>query len=230
MSADNLKHNGPEGRSLILTIEGNQYQWNEQYITGAQIKKLGNLPDNAEVYLSVKHPWKDEQISDDEQINLARPEIENFYIKKSLKLIINGTPYEWAKQYITGHQIKALANIPADSEIFLSIQGPWEDEKVENETAVDLARPGIEHFYSKDLPVHLTIIVNGREKSWTKRTISFQEVVLLAFGTYSDADRTCYTVTYKGGPRENPKGTMVFGDTVFVQNKMIFNVTATDKS
>lgn len=228
----NYNNGGHEGpiRGLQLAIEGSFYSWDNQYITGKQIKELAKLPIDAEVYLSVKHPWKDEAISDNEEVNLARPEIENFYIKKKLHLTVDGQRYEWPKQYITGRQIKELASIVVDSFLFLSIEGPWEDEQVEDDTRVDLARPGIEHFYSKEQHITLTIIVNGREKTWNRRKITFQEVVVLAFNAYNDAARTCYTVTYKGGAAENPKGTMVFGDTVFVQNKMIFNVTATDKS
>ena len=232
MSKDAINNNVPEntGRTLELIIDGKSYKWHEQYITGMQIKQLGNLPQDAEIFLSVKHPWKDEQISDNESVDLARPEIEHFYMKQNLQLIVDGKNYEWPKQYITGRQIKELAGLQSDCELFLSIAGPWEDEKIEDDTKVDLARPGIEHFYSKELPVCINIIVNGREKVWNKRTITFQEVVVLAFNAYNDGARTCYTVTYKGGPKENPKGTMVFGDAVFVQNKMIFNVTATDKS
>lgn len=74
------------------------------------------------------------------------------------------------------------------------------------------------------------LIVNGREKIWNKKQISFEEVVVLAFGSYDNNPNKVYTVTYDRGPHQNPEGTMVYGDIVFIKNKMIFNVTATDKS
>jgi hypothetical protein len=37
-------------------------------------------------------------------------------------------------------------------------------------------------------------------------------------------------VSYEDGPRKNPQGSLTEGQTVFVKNWMIFNVTATDKS
>jgi hypothetical protein len=77
---------------------------------------------------------------------------------------------------------------------------------------------------------HHVLIVNGREKSWKERTISFEQVVTLTFGSYDPNPAKVYTVTYDRGPHENPEGTMVKGDKVFTKNKMIFNVTATDKS
>lgn len=75
-----------------------------------------------------------------------------------------------------------------------------------------------------------TIIVNGREKTWNEKEISFAQVVTLAFGTYVENGSTEYTVTYKRGHGSKPEGSMVKGDRVKVKDKMIFNVTATDKS
>ena len=74
------------------------------------------------------------------------------------------------------------------------------------------------------------IIVNGREKEWNDKTISFEQVVILAFGTYQNNGRTAYTVTYTRGNNDKPQGSMVAGDVIKVKHKMIFNVTATDKS
>ncbi|MBL7894531.1 MAG: multiubiquitin domain-containing protein [Bacteroidia bacterium] len=150
---------------------------------------------------------------------------------KKLHLIIDGKHYDWSEQYITGAQVKELGKIPKENEVYLSIKKPWEDELILDETKTDLARPGIEHFYSvKPIELPVVIIVNGRERSWDKRTITFEEVVKLAFDNYMDNGTTLYTVTYKKGPEQNPEGTMVKGDKVFVKNKMIFNVTSTDKS
>ena len=153
-------------------------------------------------------------------------------MKDFLHFKINDKQYSWHEQYITGAELKSLGNILNDELIFLSIKKPWEDELIDNETRVDLARPGLEHFYSKKHDEHLPykIIVNGREKSWDKRTISYKQVLKLAFENYVENDTTVYTVTYTDGPGQNPEGSMVKGDIVFVKNKMKFNVAATNKS
>lgn len=151
---------------------------------------------------------------------------------KVLKLIINDRHFEWSEQYISGADVKRLAGIPDSDLVFLSIRNPWEDELIENETRVDLARPGIEHFYSKQHDDHLPfkVIVNGREREWSSRTISYEQVAKLAFPDYSENNSTVYTVSYTNGPGQNQEGTLVKGDFVYVKNKMIFNVTATNKS
>lgn len=150
--------------------------------------------------------------------------------KEVLSLTINGKKYEWKQEYITGAEIRKLGSIPAEDEIFLAIKKPWEDEPIPDDKQVNLARPEIEHFYSKDKDYKITLIVNGRAKNWTEKSITFEQVVVLAFGTYDPNPDKVYTVTYDKGPHENDEGSMVRGEKVYVKNKMIFNVTATDKS
>jgi hypothetical protein len=75
----------------------------------------------------------------------------------------------------------------------------------------------------------VNIIVNGRRKQVPGPTISFEQVVIEAFG--EPKPNTVYTVTYKAGPPENREGSLSAGDKpVDIKNGMVFNVTATDKS
>lgn len=150
--------------------------------------------------------------------------------KHVLNLTINGKQYEWHQEYITGAEIRKLGKIPVDDEIFLAIKKPWEDEPIPDDKQVNLARPEIEHFYSKDKDFKVTLIVNGRPRPWTEKIITFEQVVVLAFGSYDSNPNKVYTVVYDKGPHENPEGSMVRGSKVYVKDKMIFNVTATDKS
>ena len=164
-------------------------------------------------------------MSNEEQKNPPRG-----HEKPALPLIINGKPYKWHQQYITGAEIRKLGNIPPEDEIFLAVKKPWKDELIPDDKEVNLARPEIEHFYSKDRYYKITLIVNGRPKLWTETAITFEQVVVLAFGNYDPNPNKVYTVTYERGPHENPEGSMVKGDKVLVKDKMIFNVTCTDKS
>lgn len=149
--------------------------------------------------------------------------------KHVLRLTINSMHYEWHHEYITGVQLRKLGNIPHDNEVFLVIKD-WPDEPVPNEKEVNLARPGIEHFYSKEKCIEVIIIVNGEPKKWGKKKISFKEVIILAFGSYDENPNIAYTVAYEDGPKENPEGSMTKETEVFVKIKMIFHATATDKS
>jgi len=76
----------------------------------------------------------------------------------------------------------------------------------------------------------VAIIVNGRQKEWSEKKISFTQVVVLAFGSYENNDQIIYTMTYKANVHSNNGGEMVLGDEVKVHPGMVFNVTKTNKS
>jgi hypothetical protein len=216
--------------SLKFVIEGKEYETFEQYKTGAELKELAGIPLETELFLSISKPYQDELIENETRVNLARPETEYFFVKKKLQFNINGELFTWYKQYIRGVQIRELGNIPAEDDIFLDIKEGWQDDQILDDEVVDLARPGKEKFFSKPRPTEFTIIVNARPRTWKEANISFEQLVVLAFGTYDNNPNKGYTVTYSRGWEPKPEGTMVKTSVVYVKNKMIFDVTATDKS
>lgn len=215
---------------LKFIVEGKEYETLDQYKTGAELKHLAGIPLDTELYLSISKPYKDELIENDKSVNLARPETEYFFVKRKLHFSINDRPFVWYKQYIRGIQIRELGNIPSDHEIFLDIKEGWQDDQIMDDEVVDLARPGRERFFSKPKTTEFIIIVNAREKVWKEESISFEQVVKEAFGAYDNNPNIGYTVTYSRGWEPKPEGTMVKGSVVRVKNKMVFDVTATDKS
>lgn len=74
------------------------------------------------------------------------------------------------------------------------------------------------------------ILVNAREKIWAEKKISFDEIVILAFGLISTDPNVSYTVTYKKGDNNKPEGIIVKGDEVKLKDGMRFNVTQTNRS
>ena len=83
---------------------------------------------------------------------------------------------------------------------------------------------------SKKSEKHVTIIVNGREKSVGKGELTFEEIVSLAFDDPPTGELVCFTVTYRRGHGQKPEGTLTEGESIRVREGMRFNVTATDKS
>lgn len=75
----------------------------------------------------------------------------------------------------------------------------------------------------------ITIIVNAKEKTWTKDDISFVQVIELAYGEYVENPNIVYTVAYSKG-HSDQNGTLKLGEKVKAKNKMVFNVSKTDKS
>ncbi|PZP49407.1 MAG: hypothetical protein DI598_07910 [Pseudopedobacter saltans] len=215
---------------LKFVIEGKEYETFDQYRTGADLKQLAGIPLDTELFLSIRKPYQDELIENEKQVDLARPETEYFFVKKKLQFFINDKPFIWYKQYIRGTQIRELGNIPAEEGLFLDIKEGWQDDQILDDEVVDLARPGKERFFSKPRPTEATIIVNARPHIWKEINISFEQLVVLAFGSFDNNPNRGYTITYSRGWEPKPEGTMVKGSIVRVKNKMIFDVTATDKS
>lgn len=218
-------------KALHLEIEGRQYTWDEQFITGKQLKNLADLGLEENLYLSLPDPWNDEFVENDTTVDLARQGIEYFFVKRALHFTMDGKQYSWGKQFITGSQLRRITGVSDDCEIVLDNDGDFEDMVIDDKERVNLSRPGTEHFKSVRTEVQVTLIVNAKPKPWAKPRISFDEVVILAgYGELLNNPNAVLTVTYDNGPRKNPAGTMVRGDKVRVKNKMIFNATPTDKS
>lgn len=207
--------------NLHFIVEGRLFKSSKQYITGAEVKELAGIPLDAELYLYIRDPYNDELIGNDQKVDLALPGIEGFYTKKPLHIKVDGKLYLWRKQYITGADIRKLAGIPDDKDLYLDVPGNWEDNLINDNEKVDLARPGIEKFETRDSNV--TIWVNSHPHVYNKETISYEEVVALAYGSYDSSKG--YAVAYDRGPVQNPGGLMSKGDVLYVKHKMEFHVT-----
>ena len=215
------KHDPYEGKVLHFKIEGKMYESAQQFITGAEIKKIAGIPLDVDLYLHINKPYSDELIDNDKLIDLAMPGIEEFNTRKPLHYTVDGQKFSSQNQFITGAEIRQQAHVPDDIDLFFDVPGSWEDHKVDSNESIDLARPGIEKFVTHSRQV--VIYTNTHPHNYDKETISFEEVVKLALGNY-DANRG-YTVTYWNGPAQNIESDMVKGEKVYVQHKMEFHAT-----
>ena len=74
------------------------------------------------------------------------------------------------------------------------------------------------------------LIVNLEKKGWNEEKISYDQVTNLAFPNPPPGIVITYTVEYERGPKENREGSLTKGQSVFVKNEMVFNVTETGRS
>ena len=129
---------------------------------------------------------------------------------------------------MTGREIKNLARVPVEFELYLVVPG-YQDELIGDETTVNFARPGVERFETRKPHHGLVLIINSRPVPYEGKEISYEQVVALAGYDINKPDRG-YTVTFECGPRQNPQGGLSKGHRVFVKHLMQFHVNATDKS
>lgn len=85
-------------------------------------------------------------------------------------------------------------------------------------------------------PTHVkafSIIVNGTEKKVAEETLTFDQVVGLAFPNPPPPPPghvVVYTITFKNAGGDKKEGTLVEGGTLTVKNGTSINVTRTTKS
>ena len=98
-------------KSLKIIIENQQFNVVEQYLTGEQLKELRGIPLDVNLYLKIKPPYEDELIENDKIVNLARPEVEVFFVKNAYEFTLNGEKFTSFKQILTGEEILKIAGI-----------------------------------------------------------------------------------------------------------------------
>ena len=76
----------------------------------------------------------------------------------------------------------------------------------------------------------VTIIVEGTAHEWTKKEITYDEVVTLEVPDYAQHPEITYSVTYKKGHGNKPESDLAKGESVKVKDGMIFNVSETGQS
>jgi len=134
---------------LHLTINEKGYDWHQQYITGAEVRELGNIPYEEELFLAIKRPWEDELVKDDNKVDLARPGLEHFFSKKHneeklVSIHVNDIERKISRGKHAVSEIKNVGEVPASHELEEVIDGklsPLDD------TAIVLIK-GSEQFFS----------------------------------------------------------------------------------
>jgi Multiubiquitin len=119
----NNKNHGEHGKDVLpFTINGKEYEWEKQYIILEEIRKLGDIPRDHEVFLAIKRPWKDEQIMEDIPVDLARPEAEHFISKRHgsdhlVTIHINNVEKKISRGKHSVAEIKKIGDVPPAHEL-----------------------------------------------------------------------------------------------------------------
>lgn len=143
------KKHGHEENVLHFTINDKKYGWTKQFITGIELRKLGQIASADQLFLAIKRPWEDELIADENEVDLARPGLEHFFsIKhghvKLVSIFINDNKKEIARGKHTVAEIKKLGEIDASHELEELIDG----KLVPLDDSASVLIKGCEQFFS----------------------------------------------------------------------------------
>lgn len=76
----------------------------------------------------------------------------------------------------------------------------------------------------------VTVVVNTRPHPWAEKTISYEEVIALAYPGQPLAEGDEATVRFSRGHDDKRDGTLTANHSVKVKNRMVFDVYRTSRS
>jgi len=150
-----------------------------------------------------------------------------FQTDRDFKLTLNDHELLWGKPVISGTVLYGLAKPGEGEAVFLEVPG-GEDRLIEHGELIDLVQPGIERFITARLTFE--IIVNSRPRTVNARTVTFEQIVQLAFPGQHEPN-VVFSMTYRHAAAPPPAGELGVGGSVDVKKKgTVFNVTRTVQS
>ncbi|MBI1620489.1 multiubiquitin domain-containing protein [Aquamicrobium zhengzhouense] len=150
-----------------------------------------------------------------------------FQTDRDFKLTLNDDELRWGKPAISGTILYGLAKPGEGEGVFLEVPG-GEDRLVEHGDLIDLTEPGIERFITARLTFE--IVVNSRPRTVNARTVTFEQIVQLAFPGQHELN-VVFSMTYRHAASTPHAGELGAGGSVDVKKKgTVFNVTRTVQS
>ncbi|MBQ6135740.1 MAG: multiubiquitin domain-containing protein, partial [Kiritimatiellae bacterium] len=150
-----------------------------------------------------------------------------FLTDRDFKFTLKDDELRWGKPIISGAVLYGLAKPGEGEAVFLEVPG-GEDRLIEHGELIDLVQPGIERFITARLTFE--IIVNSRPRTVNARTVTFEQIVQLAFPGQHEPN-VVFSMTYRHAASTPPAGELGVGGSVDVKKKgTVFNVTRTVQS
>jgi hypothetical protein len=150
-----------------------------------------------------------------------------FQTDRDFKLTLNDDELRWGKPVISATVLYGLAKPGAGEGVFLEVRG-GEDRLLELGELIDLTQPGIERFITALKTFE--IIVNSRPRTVNAATVTFEQIVQLAFPGQHEPN-VVFSMTYRHAASTPHAGELGAGGSVDVKKKgSVFNVTRTVQS
>ncbi len=208
------------------------FPFDEREVTGGQLaEKMRAHPVTDFIVLQQLETLELETLRPNEPADLAKS-VRFFVIRGDAvySFLVDGLSMVWPRKVIDGRSIKRLVDKEDGAFELLLEREDEPDLIIGDEDEVHLSDDGVEKFQTRPVKPKVTIIVEGTPHVWTKKTISYDEVVTLEVPDYPQHPEITYSVKYKNGVGERPEGVLVKGASVKVKNGMIFSVSPTGQS
>lgn len=152
---------------FAITIDGVEHQLNDPLVKGRDLLEIaGRIPVDEHLLFYRQPDGLLEDINLAEEIDLRASGKEEFSSLKADRLfflVVDGRRFPWGKDEISGTDLRALARVPADKDIFYDSKG-GKDDLVDNAETISLKGKEVEHFYTgdrSDEPRYVNVELNG---------------------------------------------------------------------
>jgi hypothetical protein len=207
-------------------------RFEDRKVTGAQIAEAMKAhPVSDFVVLQQLESLELEALRPTELADLEKS--NRFFVIKgdaTYMFVVDGLSMAWPQKVITGQTIKRLVGKDSDEFELLLEREDQPDRVTDDNDEVRLANDGVEKFKTRPAKTTVTIIVEGTPHEWSKKKISYDEVVTLEVPDHAQHPEITYSVKYTNGPGNKPEGTLAKGASVKVKDGMIFSVSETGQS
>lgn len=215
---------------FAFTVNGTRYTAKDAVLQGRDIlQKAGCVPASEHVLIQVVRPGT-KSVGLDEDVSLDEAGVEEFRAFSSDRVFtftVDEVGYEWGAATIDEPTLRDISGTASNKVLILDNKGGV-DETLDENGVLDLAARGVERLRTERRVFH--IIVNARPAEVANDEVTYADVVALAFNPVPIGPDVIFTITYRKGPKQNPKGTLAEGHSVYVKNGMIFVVTQTNRS
>lgn len=103
---------------LELRLGKTLYSWDQPFINESELRTLFGVADGDEIWLKIVDPYDDEHITGIKKVDLTRPGIEHFYVKKLVVTIrVNYKEYQITRGQHEVCELKQLAGVKLSDEL-----------------------------------------------------------------------------------------------------------------
>ena len=214
-----------------LIIDDQKFRSHDPVVTGRDILAIASRSPASGYTVIAIIDRGTRSIGLDEPLDLRElpsPHIRLFKGDRLFRALLNEREIVWGEERISALELRLIGEVPDDQDLYFDSKG---DRVVEDDDVLSLKPKDVERFRSGD-PKNQTVevVLNGELVAVEKGRLSFSELAKLAFPKLFGGALICFTVSFSRGPKRRREGVLLEGGKIRVVERMVFNVTATDKS
>lgn len=211
------------------TLDAKSVELDHPNPTGAELlSAVGLSPPDEYILLGIMPNGDFEDVRLTEHVANETQEFIAFRSDRLYRFTLDTRQLGWGESSISGSILeKLLGPVDIGKEI-VQRRRDGTETVIEKGSIVQLDEQGTEHLVTRSRT--FVIFVNTRRKTTPKESLTFEELILLAFDNPPTGEGVQFTIQFTRGPEVNASGTLLEGQSVKIKNGMEFDVTPTNRS